>query len=111
MLTFRGRLKSPWSYRRRKHALLPRQWKHLFTTDGKLRDGVKFLKKVRSGVSDSAKLSVCTFFSSLLYNLKYWHFFFLSIGLSPIWTPPLVKINTYMHKPIHSVLDPRHYDL
>ena len=52
MLTFRVRLKSPWSYRRRKHALLPRQWKHLFTADGKLRDGgVKFLKKVRSGVS------------------------------------------------------------
>lgn len=52
MLTFRGRLKSPWSYRRRKHPLLPRQWKHLFTADGKLRDGgVKFLKKVRSGVS------------------------------------------------------------
>ncbi|KAF8412078.1 hypothetical protein HHK36_000032 [Tetracentron sinense] len=46
----RGRLKSPWSRRRRKHALSPQHWKSLFTPDGKLRDGgVKFLKKVRSG--------------------------------------------------------------
>ncbi|KAJ6373533.1 hypothetical protein OIU78_029255, partial [Salix suchowensis] len=49
----RGRLKSPWSRRKRKHALTPRQWKSLFTPDGKLRDGgVKFLKKVRSGGID-----------------------------------------------------------
>jgi hypothetical protein len=49
---FRGRLKSPWSRRKRKHALSPQQWKTLFSPDGKLRDGgVKFLKKVRSGVS------------------------------------------------------------
>ncbi|KAJ6410952.1 hypothetical protein OIU84_007661 [Salix udensis] len=48
-----GRLKSPWSRRKRKHALTPRQWKSLFTPDGKLRDGgVKFLKKVRSGGID-----------------------------------------------------------
>ncbi|KAJ6677407.1 SMALL G PROTEIN SIGNALING MODULATOR 2-LIKE ISOFORM X1 [Salix viminalis] len=51
--TSRGRLKSPWSRRKRKHALTPRQWKSLFTPDGKLRDGgVKFLKKVRSGGID-----------------------------------------------------------
>ncbi|KAJ6867986.1 hypothetical protein NC651_033126 [Populus alba x Populus x berolinensis] len=51
--TSRGRLKSPWSRRKRKNALTPRQWKSLFTPDGKLRDGgVKFLKKVRSGGID-----------------------------------------------------------
>lgn len=51
MLLFRVNLKSPWSRRRRKHALLPKQWKSFFTPDGKLIDGgVKFLKKVRSGV-------------------------------------------------------------
>uniref|UniRef100_A0A5B6ZMJ1 Putative small G protein signaling modulator 2-like isoform X2 n=1 Tax=Davidia involucrata TaxID=16924 RepID=A0A5B6ZMJ1_DAVIN len=49
----RGRLKSPWSRRKRKHALSPQQWRSLFTPDGKLRDGgVKFLKKVRSGGVD-----------------------------------------------------------
>lgn len=47
----RGSLKSPWSRRRRKNALLPKQWKSFFDTDGRLSDGgVKFLKKVRSGV-------------------------------------------------------------
>ncbi|KAL8095679.1 rab GTPase-activating protein 22-like [Apium graveolens] len=46
----RSRLKSPWSRRKRKHALSPQQWKRLFTPDGKLRDGgVRFLKKIRSG--------------------------------------------------------------
>ncbi|XVF53160.1 hypothetical protein PTKIN_Ptkin05aG0077800 [Pterospermum kingtungense] len=51
--TDRGNLKSPWSRRRRKHALLPKQWKNLFTADGKLiDDGVKFLKKIRSGGVD-----------------------------------------------------------
>ncbi|KAK6250908.1 hypothetical protein SCA6_004913 [Theobroma cacao] len=51
--TDRGSLKSPWSRRRRKHALLPKQWKNLFTPDGKLIDGgVKFLKKIRSGGVD-----------------------------------------------------------
>ncbi|XWS61534.1 hypothetical protein CRYUN_Cryun07bG0133500 [Craigia yunnanensis] len=51
--TDRGSLKSPWSRRRRKHALLPKQWKILFTADGKLIDGgVKFLKKIRSGGVD-----------------------------------------------------------
>ncbi|KAH8513167.1 hypothetical protein H0E87_006457 [Populus deltoides] len=49
----RGSLKSPWSRRRRKHALLPKQWKSLFMPDGKLCDGgVKFLKKARSGGVD-----------------------------------------------------------
>ncbi|MBA0773516.1 hypothetical protein Gotri_008788 [Gossypium trilobum] len=48
-----GSLKSPWSHRRRKHALLPKQWRNLFTADGKLIDGgVKFLKKIRSGGVD-----------------------------------------------------------
>ncbi|XVE64609.1 hypothetical protein DITRI_Ditri07aG0114500 [Diplodiscus trichospermus] len=51
--TDRGSLKSPWSRRRRKHALLRKQWKNLFTADGKLIDGgVKFLKKTRSGGVD-----------------------------------------------------------
>ncbi|GAV68725.1 RabGAP-TBC domain-containing protein [Cephalotus follicularis] len=49
----RGSLKSPWSRRRRKLALQPKQWKGLFTPDGKLSDGgVKLLKKVRSGGTD-----------------------------------------------------------
>ncbi|KAK9071673.1 hypothetical protein SSX86_008102 [Deinandra increscens subsp. villosa] len=52
--TTRGRLKSPWSRRKRKHALTPQQWQSLFTPDGKLRDGVKFLKKVRSGGVDAS---------------------------------------------------------
>ncbi|GAY67355.1 hypothetical protein CUMW_255790 [Citrus unshiu] len=47
-----GRLKSPWSRRKRKQPLSPQQWRSLFTSDGKFRDGgVKFLKKVRSRVS------------------------------------------------------------
>lgn len=51
--TDRGSLKSPWSRRRRKHALLPKQWKRLFEPDGRLSNGgVKFLKKVRSGGVD-----------------------------------------------------------
>ncbi|KAG5019247.1 hypothetical protein JHK87_015102 [Glycine soja] len=46
----RGRLKSPWSRRKRKHVLTPQQWKSLFTQDGRIRDGgIKFLKRVRSG--------------------------------------------------------------
>ncbi|XP_076930299.1 rab GTPase-activating protein 22-like [Bidens hawaiensis] len=52
--TSRGRLKSPWSRRKRKHSLTPQQWKSFFTPDGKLRDGVKFLKKVRSGGVDAS---------------------------------------------------------
>ncbi|KAI5657577.1 hypothetical protein M9H77_26370 [Catharanthus roseus] len=49
----RGRLKSPWSRRKRKKALSPQQWRSMFTPEGKLRDGgAKFLKKVRSGGID-----------------------------------------------------------
>ncbi|KAJ6833195.1 GTPase-activating protein GYP7-like [Iris pallida] len=49
----RGTLKSPWSRRKRKHVLSQHQWKSLFTSEGKFRDGgVKFLKKVRSGGID-----------------------------------------------------------
>ncbi|KAI9114121.1 hypothetical protein K1719_014771 [Acacia pycnantha] len=48
-----GRLKSPWSHKKRKHALSPQEWKILFTQDGRLRDGAaKFLKRVRSGGVD-----------------------------------------------------------
>ncbi|CAA0813056.1 Ypt/Rab-GAP domain of gyp1p superfamily protein [Striga hermonthica] len=48
-----GRLKSPWFRRKRKHILSPDQWRNSFTPEGKLRDnGVKFLKKVRSGGVD-----------------------------------------------------------
>ncbi|KAL3838035.1 hypothetical protein ACJIZ3_022626 [Penstemon smallii] len=51
--TDRVRLKSPWSRRKRKHILSPQQWRTLFTPDGKLRDnGIKFLKKIRSGGVD-----------------------------------------------------------
>ncbi|XP_022737607.1 small G protein signaling modulator 2-like isoform X1 [Durio zibethinus] len=59
----RGRLKSPWSRRRKKHALSPQQWRSLFTPDGRLRDGgVKFLKKVRSrGVDPSITAEVWPF--------------------------------------------------
>ncbi|GAB4858591.1 Rab GTPase-activating protein 22 [Ancistrocladus abbreviatus] len=49
----RAQLKSPWSRKRRKHALSAKQWRNLFTPDGKLRGGgVKLLKKVRSGGVD-----------------------------------------------------------
>ncbi|KAJ9186992.1 hypothetical protein P3X46_002494 [Hevea brasiliensis] len=59
----RGHLKSPWSRRIKKHALTPRQWRRLFTSDGKLHDGgVKFLKKVRSvGVDPSIRAEVWPF--------------------------------------------------
>ncbi|KFK32984.1 hypothetical protein AALP_AA6G314300 [Arabis alpina] len=49
----RGSIGSPWSLRRRKHALQPKQWNKFFTEEGRLSDGgVKFLKKVRSGGVD-----------------------------------------------------------
>ncbi|KAH1094699.1 hypothetical protein AAZX31_14G142600 [Glycine max] len=49
----RGRLKSPWSQRKRKHALSPQQWKSMFAEDGRFCDGGnKFLKRVRSGGVD-----------------------------------------------------------
>lgn len=57
-------LKSPWSRRRRKHALLPKQWRSFHTPDGKLCDGgLKFLKKVRSGVCSPFFLRPCNFSS------------------------------------------------
>ncbi|KAL2921741.1 GTPase-activating protein gyp7 [Bienertia sinuspersici] len=44
--TRRGHLKSPWSRKRRKHALTLQQWRNSFTPDGKLLDGgLKLLKK------------------------------------------------------------------
>ncbi|XP_059640360.1 rab GTPase-activating protein 22-like isoform X1 [Cornus florida] len=63
----RGSLKSPWSRRRRKHALLPKQWKSFFDSDGRLSDGgVKFLKKVRSGgVDPSIRAEVWPFLLGL----------------------------------------------
>ncbi|KAI4307056.1 hypothetical protein L6164_030286 [Bauhinia variegata] len=59
----RGRLKSPWSRRKRKHALSPQLWRSLFTQDGRLRDGgTKFLKRVRSGgVDPSVRAEVWPF--------------------------------------------------
>ncbi|KAA0042529.1 hypothetical protein IC582_022626 [Cucumis melo] len=67
----RSRLKSPWSRRKRKHALSPRQWKTVFSPDGKLRDGgIKFLKKVRSGgVDPSIRAEVWPFLLGV-YDLK-----------------------------------------
>ncbi|GLT41523.1 hypothetical protein SLA2020_155800 [Shorea laevis] len=58
-----GRLRSPWSRRRRKCVLSPQQWRSLFTSDGKLQDGgVKFLKRVRSrGVDPSIRAEVWPF--------------------------------------------------
>ncbi|KAJ8760816.1 hypothetical protein K2173_021854 [Erythroxylum novogranatense] len=51
--TNRGHIKSPWSSKKRKHALSPDEWRSLFTPDGKFCDGgVKFLKRVRSGGVD-----------------------------------------------------------
>ncbi|KAH7839245.1 hypothetical protein Vadar_001681 [Vaccinium darrowii] len=67
----RGSLKSPWSRRRRKHALLPKQWKNLFDSNGRLYDGgVKFLKKVRSGgVDPSIRAEVWPFLLGM-YDLN-----------------------------------------
>ncbi|KAK6947993.1 Rab-GTPase-TBC domain [Dillenia turbinata] len=61
--TDRGSLKSPWSRRRRKHALLPKQWRSFFTPEGKLIDGgIKFLKKARrGGVDPSIRAEVWPF--------------------------------------------------
>nr|XP_043605940.1 rab GTPase-activating protein 22-like isoform X2 [Erigeron canadensis] len=69
--TTRGHLQSPWSRRRRKHALQPKQWKALFDEDGRLCDGgVKFLKKVRNGgVHPSLRAEVWPFLLGV-YDLK-----------------------------------------
>lgn len=48
-----GHLTSPWSRKRRKNALTPKQWTSAFTQDGKLHDGgIKILKIIRSGGID-----------------------------------------------------------
>ncbi|XP_020237295.1 small G protein signaling modulator 2 isoform X1 [Cajanus cajan] len=67
----RGRLKSPWSRRKRKHVLSPQQWKNLFTQDGRIRDGgIKFLKRVRSGgVDPSIRAEVWPFLLGV-YDLE-----------------------------------------
>jgi len=66
---FRGSLKSPWSRRKRKRALTKQQWKSLFTPEGKLRDGgVKFLKKVRSGVSTISAWTCLQFYGTLFLS-------------------------------------------
>ncbi|KAE9587258.1 putative Rab-GTPase-TBC domain-containing protein [Lupinus albus] len=68
--TDRGRLKSPWSRRKRKHLLSCHKWKSLFTQDGRLHDGgIKFLKRVRSGgVDPSIRAEVWPFLLGV-YNL------------------------------------------
>ncbi|CAH2080251.1 unnamed protein product [Thlaspi arvense] len=67
----RGSIGSPWSLRRRKHALQPKQWNAFFTEEGQLSDGgVKFLKKVRSGgVDPSIRPEVWPFLLGM-YDLK-----------------------------------------
>ncbi|KAK4423112.1 GTPase-activating protein GYP7 [Sesamum alatum] len=67
----RGSLKSPWSRRRRKHALQAKQWKSLFDVDGKFSDGgVKFLKKIRTGgVEPSIRAEVWPFLLGF-YDVK-----------------------------------------
>ncbi|XP_019417095.1 PREDICTED: GTPase-activating protein gyp7-like isoform X1 [Lupinus angustifolius] len=66
----RGRLKSPWSRRRRKRVLSCHRWKSLFTQDGRFHDGgIKFLKRVRSGgVDPSIRAEVWPFLLGV-YNL------------------------------------------
>lgn len=67
MIFFRVSLKSPWSRRKRKKALSKQQWISFFTPEGKLRDGgVKFLKKVRSGVSIAMLSHACELDVTLL---------------------------------------------
>ncbi|KAJ6807528.1 small G protein signaling modulator 2-like isoform X2 [Iris pallida] len=57
----RGSLKSPWS--RRKRAFSRRQWKSMFSADGRLRyGGVKFLKKARNrGIDPNIRAEVWPF--------------------------------------------------
>ncbi|CAD5193818.1 unnamed protein product [Musa acuminata subsp. malaccensis] len=67
----RGSLRSPWSRRKRKHALTRHQWNNFFTLDGKLRDGgEKFLKKVRrAGIDPSIRAEVWPFLLGV-YDFK-----------------------------------------
>ncbi|KAJ6802298.1 small G protein signaling modulator 2-like isoform X1 [Iris pallida] len=59
----RGSLQSPWSRRKRKRALSRRQWRSMFSADGRFRDGgMKFLKKARSrGIDPSIRAEVWPF--------------------------------------------------
>ncbi|KAL8151347.1 hypothetical protein V2J09_021155 [Rumex salicifolius] len=63
--------KSPWSRKRRKHALSSHQWRTFFTLEGKLRDrGVKVLKKIRNGgIDPSIRREVWPFLLGV-YDLK-----------------------------------------
>nr|BAB08427.1 GTPase activator protein of Rab-like small GTPases-like protein [Arabidopsis thaliana] len=69
--SLRGSIGSPWSLRRRKRVLQPKQWNAFFTEEGRLSDGgVKFLKKVRSGgVHPSIRPEVWPFLLGV-YDLK-----------------------------------------
>ncbi|XP_074567236.1 rab GTPase-activating protein 22-like [Curcuma longa] len=69
--TRRGRLRSPWSQRKRKHPLTRHQWNNFFTFDGKLRDGgIKFLKKARTaGIDPSIRPEVWPFLLGV-YDLR-----------------------------------------
>lgn len=60
IFSIRGGLKSPWSGKKRKRPLTRQQWNTFFLPDGKLRGGgVKFLKKVRSGVRTDHINDIC----------------------------------------------------
>ncbi|KAL0725034.1 hypothetical protein Bca4012_039633 [Brassica carinata] len=67
----RGSIGSPWSLRRRKLALQPKQWNAFFTDEGRLSDGgVQFLKKVRSGGVDPSIRPEVWLFLLGVYDLK-----------------------------------------
>uniref|UniRef100_A0ACD5U4S5 Uncharacterized protein n=1 Tax=Avena sativa TaxID=4498 RepID=A0ACD5U4S5_AVESA len=59
----RGGIKSPWRRRRKKHVLAAKEWRSLFTPEGKFNDGgVKLVKKVRNGgVEPSIRAEVWPF--------------------------------------------------
>ncbi|XP_047093623.1 rab GTPase-activating protein 22-like [Lolium rigidum] len=66
----RGGIKSPWRRRRRKPVLASKEWRSLFTPEGKLYDGgVKLVKRVRNGgVEPSIRAEVWPFLLGV-YNL------------------------------------------
>ncbi|KAG6475383.1 rab GTPase-activating protein 22-like [Zingiber officinale] len=70
----RGSLRSPWSRRKRKHALSYRHWHRLLSPEGKFHDGgIKFIKKVRSGgVDPSIRAEVWPFLLGV-YDLNSSH--------------------------------------
>lgn len=93
ILIVSGHLKSPWSRKRRKHALTPQQWRNSFAPDGKLHDGgMKLLKKVRSGVS----LCICGFIYFLAPNMT----FKIIMLISPFFH---VHIKHYLVKWLHLI--------